>query len=265
MPHIRSLAASVVVAALLAGCGPSGSKTPAASAGSNGAGKAALHGTITVFAASSLTEAFETLGKKFEAEHPGVRVRFNFGASSALALQINQGAPADVFASAAVKNMQQVAAAGNATRPVTFVKNVMEIATPASNPARIASLADLARPGVKVALCQPQVPCGATAQRVFRNARVTVKPVTLEADVKSTLSKVELDEVDAGVVYVTDVRAARAKVVGIAIPAGVNASTAYPIAALSHATNSAGASAFVDFVLSAEGQQVLVADGFEKP
>jgi len=118
---------------------------------------------------------------------------------------------------------------------------------------------------VKVALCQPQVPCGAVAAQVFKNAQVTVTPVTLEQDVKSTLTKVQLNEADAGVVYTTDVRAAGAKVTGIPIPADVNASTEYPIAALSKAPNSAGAQAFVDYVLSPAGQTVLTAAGFEKP
>ena len=224
-----------------------------------------LHGTVTVLAAASLTEAFGTLAKQFEAAHPGVTVKLSFGASSALAQQINGGAPADVFASAAVKNMQQVISAGGATASTNFAKNVLEIAVPPSNPAGIAQLSDLAKPGVKVALCQAQVPCGATAQQVFGNAGVQVKPVTEEADVKSTLTKVETNEVDAGVVYVTDVRAAGSKVKGIPIPDSVNAATEYPIATLSKASNRDIAQAFVDYVLSDAGQAVLSADGFEKP
>ena len=218
-----------------------------------------------MLAAASLTEAFGTLAKRFEAAHPGVTVRLSFGASSALALQIDQGAPADVFASASAKNMTQVVSAGGAGASTDFVKNVMEIAVPPSNPAHIATLADLARSGVKVALCQPQVPCGATAQQVFDNAKLKVKPVTLEADVKSTLTKVETNEVDAGLVYLTDVRSAGSKVIGIPIDSSVNASTEYPIAALTKAPNPAGAAAFVGYVLSAAGQQVLSADGFEQP
>jgi molybdate transport system substrate-binding protein len=170
-----------------------------------------------------------------------------------------------VFASAATKNMQQVVSAGNAKNPTDFVKNVMEIAVPPRNRAHITGVTDLARRGVKVALCQPQVPCGAVAEQVFANAGVQVRPVTLEQDVKSTLTKVELGEVDAGVVYVTDVRAAGDKVLGIAIPNGVNASTEYPIAALSHSHDAPTARAFVDFVLGPDGQAVLAADGFEAP
>lgn len=141
----------------------------------------------------------------------------------------------------------------------------MEIAVPSSNPAKITGVADLARSGVKVALCQPQVPCGSVAAQVFAKAKITVKPVTLEPDVKSTLSKVELNEVDAGVVYVTDVRTAGGKVKGIAIPDAVNASTEYPIAALTRARNAAGARTFVAFVLSEAGRSVLTAEGFEQP
>lgn len=225
----------------------------------------AVGGTVTVLAAASLQEAFTTLGQQFEVANPGTTVQFSFGASSALAAQINSGAPADVFASASPTNMEQVMDAGGASASANFVKNVMEIAVPPSNPANITGVVDLAKSTVKVALCQPQVPCGAVAAQVFSNAGITVTPVTLEADVKSTLSKVELNEVDAGVVYVTDVRSAGDQVMGIAIPDDINASTDYPIAALTKAPNAAGAKAFVDFVLSPAGQSVLTAAGFEQP
>ncbi len=218
-----------------------------------------------MFAAASLTEAFTTLSRQFEAAHPGVKVKLNFGASSALAQQILAGAPADVFASASPTNLKQVIAGKAASTSTNFAKNVLEIAVPPSNPGGVTSINDLAKRSVKVALCQPQVPCGATAAKVFMNAHLTVTPVTLEADVKSTLTKVELDEVDAGLVYVTDVRAAGGKVHGITIPAAVNASTEYPIATLTKAPNAAAAQAFVDFVLSEAGAGVLTADGFARP
>ena len=204
-------------------------------------------------------------GKQFEAAHPGVKVTFSFGASSALATQIINGAPADVFASASPKNMQQVVTAGDASKPLTFANNVMEVAVPPANPAGVTSVSDLAKPSVKVALCQPQVPCGVTAAKVFSNAKITVKPVTLEPDVKSVLSKVELDAVDAGVVYVTDVQAAGSKVKGVVIPANLNASTAYPIAPISKSSNAATAQAFAAYVASPAGEAVLTAAGFEKP
>ena len=256
----RGLLLTVPVVAALAACGSSGG-SPATTP----AGGAKLTGTLTVFAAASLTESFDTIGKQFETAHPGAKITFNYGASSALATQINQGAPADVFASAATKNMDQVASAGNAGTSTTFAVNRMEIAVPASNPAHITGLADLARPGVKVALCQDEVPCGATAAKVFSNAQITVKPVTQEPDVKSTLSKVIVGEVDAGVVYVTDVHAAGDKVIGVAIPDAQNATTDYPIAALSHAKNAALATAFVSYVESAAGKTALTAAGFGSP
>jgi molybdate transport system substrate-binding protein len=272
--HRRILAIGVCAATavmLVAGCSSSNkgstgtSSTSTAASGGVTSSAPAVSGTITVFAAASLQGTFTTLARQFEAAHPGVTVKLNFGASSALALQINQGAPADVFASASAKNMTQVTSAGGASLSTNFVKNVMEIAVPPSNPAHVTALADLAKPGVKVALCQAQVPCGATAAKVFTNATLTVKAVTLEADVKSTLAKVELNEVDAGVVYVTDVKAAGSKVKGIEIPADVNASTAYPITVLTKAPNSAAAQVFTAYVLSPEGQSVLAAAGFEKP
>ena len=225
----------------------------------------ALSGTVNVFAAASLKEAFTKIGTQFEAAHPGTKVVFNFGPSSGLATQINQGAPADVYASASTKTMSQVVDSGQATSPSDFASNVMEIAVPVKNPAGITALSDLARSGVKVALCQAAVPCGATAAKVFTNAKLTVTPVTQEVDVKAVLTKVTLGEVDAGVVYVTDVRAAGAKVKGIEIPADVNASTKYPIATLTKAPNKATAQAFTDYVLSAEGASVLTAAGFAKP
>lgn len=260
---VGGVALAAALAAAVAGCG--GSSSGGTKAAGSSPSASAFSGTINVFAAASLTEAFSTLGRQFEDAHPGVKVVFNFAASSALAEQINQGAPADVFASASTKNMDQVVSAGGASNPTPFVKNVMEIAVPPTNPAHVATVNDLANRGVKVALCQSQVPCGATAEQVFTKAKITVKPVTEEADVKSVLSKVELDEVDAGVVYVTDVRSAGTKVKGISIASNVNASTTYPIAALTHAHNSAAAQAFVAYVLSPAGASVLTADGFEQP
>jgi len=192
-------------------------------------------------------------------------VNFSFGASSTLATQITSGAPADVFASASTKNMDQVVTAGDASGPQNFAKNIMEVAIPPSNPGHVTSVTDLAKSPVKVALCQPAVPCGVVAAKVFKNAGITVKPVTLQPDVKSVLTQVELGNVDAGVVYVTDVMAAGAKVKGVTIPAGDEASTVYPIATISNSKYQSIAQAFVAYVLSSAGQQVLTAAGFEKP
>lgn len=265
MTWVRGILPALAVLALAAGCGSSAgpaTNPPAAGGSSN---SSALTGTVTVFAAASLTESFTDLAKSFQAAHPGVHVRLNFGASSALALQITQGAPADVFASASANNMAQVIAAKAATDSRSFARNAMEIAVPPANPAGVTGVADLARSGVKVALCQSQVPCGAAAEKVFDKANLTVKPVTLEPDVRAALTKVETDEVDAAVVYVTDVRAAGAKVKGIEIPDALNASTEYPISLLSAARNPAAARAFTDFVLSAGGRDVLAAAGFAAP
>jgi molybdate transport system substrate-binding protein len=253
-------AAVVAVALLLAGCGGS---SDAASGGSPA--KPKVTGTINVFAAASLQGAFTKLGRQFEALHPGSKVVFNFGPSSGLSEQIEQGAPADVFASASTKNMDTVVKGGDASSPTTFAFNTMEIAVPPKNPASIAKVSDLAKKGVKVALCQAEVPCGATALQVFKNSGVTVTPVTEEVDVKSTLSKVTLGEVDAGVVYVSDVRAAHGSVKGIPIPSDVNASTAYPIAPLSGSSNKPAARAFTAYVLSFDGTAALMEAGFSKP
>ncbi len=266
--HRRCLAVIALVATvtLASGCSSSKKSSPTSTpVGGGSSASAAVSGTVNVFAASSLTEAFTTIAKRFEAANPGVKIKLNFGASSDLANSINQGAPADVFASASPNNMKQVSDAGGASGGTNFTKNFMDIAVPPNNPAGITGVADLARKGVKVALCAAQVPCGKTAARVFTNAKITVKPVTLEQNVKSALTKVELGEVDAGVVYVTDVKAAGSKVKGILIPANVNASTEYPIAALTKAANPGGAKAFVAYVLSPATQSVLAAAGFEKP
>jgi molybdate transport system substrate-binding protein len=259
---MRRIAILIVAAAAaggaVAGCS-SGTSSTAPKAASSPSG------SITVFAASSLQSAFTTIGQQFEAAHPGTVVKFSFGASSSLAQEITAGSPADVFASAAPQNMDQVVSAGDASNPVTFAQNVMEVAVPPSNPAHVNSVSDLADSSVKTALCQPQVPCGFTAQKVFSNAKISVRPVTLQPDVKSVLTQVELNDVDAGVVYVTDVKAAGSMVKGIAIPSNENASTSYPIATVSSSKNKDTAQAFVSYVTSSAGQKVLGADGFEKP
>lgn len=247
-------------AAVVSGCG--GSEDAAPRPGSE---SASVTGTITVFAAASLQDAFTDVAQTFERKNPGSKVVFNFGPSSGLAQQIGQGAPADVFASASTTVMDQVVSRGDSTSPKDFATNTMEIAVPPDNPAGVASVADLARKGVKVALCQADVPCGATALKVFENAQITVTPVTEELDVKAALSKVSLGEVDAGVVYVTDVRAAGDLVKGIEIPDDVNASTTYPIVALTGSENQVTAAAFVEYVLSSDGIGALAAAGFGRP
>ncbi len=220
---------------------------------------------ITVYAASSLKDVFTLLGKEFSAAHPGTTVVFSFGSSSTLAQQLTQGAPADVFASASKTTMQTAVTAGSVTTSRVFATNVLEIATPPDDPGHVSALADLARSGVKVAVCQPAVPCGAGAAELFTKAGLSVTSVSQEADVKSVLTKVELGEVDAGVVYVTDVKAAGAKVRGIEIPTASNVSTSYPIGVVTASTEQAAAAEFVAFVLSSAGRQTLAAAGFGGP
>jgi molybdate transport system substrate-binding protein len=255
--------AAGLVAVAVAGCSSSGSGSSSSSASSSPS--AASTGTITVFAAASLMGTFTQLGKQFDAAHPGDTVKFSFGPSSGLATQITSGAPADVFASAAPANMDAVVKAGDAASPQDFAKNTMEVATPPKNPGKVTSVNDLAKKSVKVALCQPQVPCGVVAAEVFKNAGIKVKPVTLQPDVKSVLTQVELGSVDAGMVYVTDVMAAGTKVKGVTISDSDNASTLYPIATISDSKHKSIAQAFVAYVLSPAGQKVLTAAGFQQP
>jgi len=203
------------------------------------------------------------MGKAFEATHSDASITFNFGGSSALAEQIAQGADVDVFASADTAIMQEVVDAQLAADPVNFATNIMQIATPAGNPANVSSISDLAKSSIKVAICAAQVPCGADAVALFANASITVTPVTREPDVKSVLAKVIADEVDAGVVYVTDVLVSGDKVTGVEIPANINVTSTYPIAALAESTNPFAAQ-FAAFVAGPEGQAILAKYGFGK-
>lgn len=250
--------AIVLAATLVTACGSTDDGAASASAPAGG-------GRITVFAAASLTEAFTELGRSFEAARPGTTVAFSFGPSSGLAAQIVAGAPADVFAAASPATMERAVTAKAARPAVTFARNVMEIAVPPGNPAGVRTVADLARPGVKVALCAPDVPCGVTARGMLRNAGVAVRPVTEEVDVKAALTKVRLGEVDAAVVYVTDVLAAGDEVQGVAVPADLNESTSYPISTLTASSKPALAQAFVDHVRSPAGLRTLAAAGFRAP
>lgn len=274
----KVLTAAVVGAGVLltgTACSSSASKPAAApattAATTAGAASAtssapAVTGSITVLAAASLTGTFTQIGKDFEAAHPGTKVTFSFGASSTLANQINQGAPADVFASASPTNMQQVSDAGNVSgTPDTFVKNQLVIAVPKGNPKNITSLADLTKPGVKVVECAAQVPCGAAATKALAAANVKLTPASLEADVKSTLAKLTLGEADAALVYRTDALSVADKVQGVEFPESAQAINSYPIAVLKNSTNADTAKAFVDFVESAPEIAVLTAAGFQKP
>jgi molybdate transport system substrate-binding protein len=255
---VGAVAATSLACLALAGCRLS-TDAPTTSSSS------AVTGSITVFAAASLKEAFTTIGDQFEAANPGTSITFSFGPSSGLATQITEKAPADVFASASQKTMDTVVGAGVASGSSVFAVNTMAIATPTDPSTPVTSLADLANPAVKVAVCAADVPCGVAADTLFAQNSITVTPVTREVDVKSVLSKVQLGEVDAGIVYVTDVKAAGSAVVGVDIPADQNVTTSYPIAALAGSANSATAQAFVAYVLGPDAQTVLADAGFSAP
>jgi len=218
---------------------------------------------LTVFAASSLRSTFTELGKKFEAEHPGTSVRFNFAGSADLVSQLQQGAPGDVFASADAANMDKAAAdkllAGSAT---AFATNSMIIAVPPNNPAHITTFADLAKPGVEVVICAPTVPCGAATKKVESNTGVTLAPVSEESSVVDVRNKVATGEADAGVVYVTEAMGSAGKVVGIAIAGKLNVTNRYPIAVTTSSHSPRLAADFQAFVLGTNGQQVLAEAGF---
>jgi molybdate transport system substrate-binding protein len=253
---IRALAAAGAAALLVTACGP----------GSSAAAPSATRKTLTVQAAASLTEAFTGLGRRFEADHPGVTVKFNFAGSSDLAQQIVQGAPADVFAAASDATMKTVTDARlTAAAPTVFATNVLEIATPPGNPKAIATLADLAGPDVKVVVCAPQVPCGVAAAEVAQGTGVTLKPVSEEADVKSVLAKVESGDADAGLVYSTDVRAAGNKVQGVEFPEASQAPTRYSIASLRNAPEPDLGAAFVSLVTGEQGRKAMEQAGFGPP
>jgi len=241
-----------------------GSGKPSAPSTSSAPSK--VSGTVVVFAAASLKESFTTLGTAFSQAYPGAKVVFNFGGSDTLAASITGGAPADVFAAASPKTMKTVTDAGDGSgTPASFVRNQLEIATLPGNPDHIASLKDLTKSGLKVALCARTVPCGAAAQTALTAGNLELTPVSYEQDVKSALTKVELKEVDASVVYRTDVKAAGGKVDGVDFPESAKAINAYPIVALKDAPNPTAAQAFIALVQSAEGQKVLGEAGFLKP
>jgi molybdate transport system substrate-binding protein len=256
--HRRTLVPSIAGLAILilAACGGSPPESVSSSTPSS---------TITVAAAASLTEAFTEIGKEFEATKPGTTVIFSFGSSATLATQIAEGAPVDVFAAANPATMETVTDVGAAEPPTNFVSNVLQIAVPKGNPGRITGLKDFADKSKKIAICAPQVPCGTAAAKVFAAAKIRPAPDTLEQDVKATLQKVSSNEVDAALVYRTDVIAARDAVEGLEFSQAQQAVNVYPIAVLKGSMSAAAAQQFVDYVLSADGQAVLRKAGFGKP
>jgi len=260
---MRKVAIAAVALAVVLGATACSSSTPAARPSAT---TDSLSGSITVFGAASLTTTFTALATDFEKLHPKVTVATSFAGSADLVTQIAAGAPADVFASADTKNMDKLTGASLIEgRPVNFATNVLEIAVPPSNPAKITGFADLAKPGVKTVICAPVVPCGAATVAIEKATGVTLTPVSEETAVTDVLGKVSSGEADAGLVYVTDVRGAGSAVKGLPFADSATAVNTYPIGALRASTAPAVARAFIDFVTGRVGQKVLAEAGFGKP
>jgi len=258
LPRLRSSALVLACLAL--------ATTTLAACGSDDTTSTSKDKTLTVYAAASLTGTFTELGKQFEASHPGVKVSFSFAGSSDLVAQIQQGAPADVFASADTKNMDKLTADDlQGEAPENFASNTLEIVTPPDNPEKIASFADLAKKGVDLVICAPEVPCGAAAATVASAAKVTLAPVSEEQSVKDVLAKVTSGEAEAGLVYVTDAKAAGDAVKGITFPESRSAVNTYPITTVKASKEADLAEQFVQLMLSSQGQTVLADAGFAKP
>ena len=258
MKRLAWLLAPVLLAA--AACGGDPPRTQAAQTSTGP--EEALSGRVTVLAAASLTEAFTELGRAFETAHPGVKVTFSFGASSALAQQALGGAPADLLATADEASLARVMDAGVASDPRVLARNRLTILVEKGNPKGIAALADLADPALVVVLCAPEVPCGRFGAQVLDKAGVAVTPRSLEENVKGVVSKVTLGEADAGLVYVTDARAAGARAQAVPIPDEENVIAVHPVGLLRQAGNPEAARAFRNFLLSPAGQATLARFGF---
>lgn len=251
--------ALVSVLGLGATCGDDEKPKEAASTSSTTAG---LSGNLTVLAAASLSESFKELGAAFERKHPGSKVTFSFDASSALATQANNGAPADLFASADQNNMKKVTDAANATDPKVFALNKLAIIVSKGNPKKITGLKDFGKSSVSFVLCAAEVPCGKYGAEALKKAGVTAKPKSYETNVKGVVTKVTGGEVDAGIGYVTDAKAAAASAERIDIADEFNVVAEYPMAVLKQAPNSNLAYAFLDYLLGPEAQAVLAKYGF---
>ena len=252
--RLLSLLGVLALTAVLAACGNSND---------SGSGE---NSDLNVYAAASLTESFTSLGRQYEAEHEGATVKFNFASSSDLAGQIDQGAPADVFASADEPNMAKVVASNmNDGDPRDFAGNMLEIAVPRGNPGKVTGLEDFADEDLNLAICDPEAPCGSAATEVFRKAGIVAAADTYEPDVKSVLTKVELGEVDAGLVYHSDVLASGDRIGSIRIPKSDRVINTYPIVLINGSENPAGGQDFIDLVLSNDGQAELAKWGFRAP
>lgn len=252
-----ALVASVMV--VLAACG-------AGDADDNTSDETPQEVDLTVFAAASLRATFTEIGELFEEQNEAVTVTFNFAGSSDLVAQIDQGAPADVFASADTANMDKAVAGDSlGSDPVDFATNTLQIGTPPGNPANVTSFADLASDDLRLVICAPQVPCGAASQKVAKGANITLRPVSEENSVTDVLGKVQSGDADAGLVYVTDAVNAGDTVESIAFDESSAVVNLYPIAVVKDSKHADLAQAFVDLVTSAEGQAILAAAGFGTP
>ncbi|MFD6180556.1 molybdate ABC transporter substrate-binding protein [Streptomyces goshikiensis] len=264
----RRAAVAVLSAALLvpvlAACGgedkKAGAASPSSASSASGEAKAA---NLTVLAASSLTDVFKTAGAAYEKAHPGTKVTFSFAGSQELAAQVKQGAPADALVTADTKTMDGLKAEVN--DPTVIAKNRLVIATAKGNPFKVDELKDLADSKIKVVLAAPEVPVGRYSKQILDAQKVEVKPVSQEANVRAVLSKVELGEADAGLVYKTDSAKSGDKVVAVDIPDAQNAVASYPAATLKQSKNSEAAAAFVAWLSTPEAQKILADAGFQKP
>lgn len=257
MPRrLRSLSAFVLAAVVLGACSSDSTKANSSSSPS---------GAVTVFGAASLTEAFQDLQTTLKSERPGLSITYNFGGSGALVTQIEQGAPADVIATADPASMQKLVDGGQVETPITFAENRLEILVAPGNPHDIRGVSDLSNRSIKVVLCDDTVPAGKYAAQALTTAGVTVSPVSKEADVKSAVAKVTSGEADATIVYQTDVAAAGSKGQGVVIPDNQNVIATYPIAIVQGAKNHDAAAAFVDAVIRGPGHTALIERGFLPP
>ncbi|MFI9121188.1 molybdate ABC transporter substrate-binding protein [Streptomyces bikiniensis] len=266
-PTGRRAAATVLTAALLvplAACS-SGDDTEKGTAGStpSGSTSTAPRANLTVLAAASLTDVFKTAGAAYEKSHPGTRLTFSFAGSQELVAQVSQGSPADVLVTADTKSMDKVKA--DTGTPAVIARNRLVIATGEGNPHKVDDLKDLADTELKVVLAAPEVPAGKYSKQILDKQKITVKPVSQEPNVRAVLSKVELGEADAGLVYRTDAESAKDKVDAVDIPDDQNAVAQYPAATLKDSGNAEAAAAFVAWLSSPEGQKILRDAGFQKP
>jgi len=255
--HVVSALASTLLLLATAACA-SDTETPTTAASM----VPAVSGSVTVFAAASLTEAFGDLQATLKTSTPGLSVTFSFAGSGALVTQVEQGAPADVIATADTLSMKRLTDAGLVQATTTFARNRLEILVEPGNPKGITGLADLSRTDLKLVVGDETVPFGRFSAQALQAAGVTVEPVSKEPDVKSAVAKVTRGEADATIVYVTDVKAAGSKGQGVEIPDAQNVVAEYPIAIVKATTNRAAAAAFVDAVVSGPGQAALASRGF---